>query len=72
MEYEESKLATIASIVGTVLASLLPIICILVLYFVRSTLTRLGIMVVFTTLFSTTLAIFTSARRVEIFASTAA
>ena len=72
VRYEESSVIVVTNIIGTVLSSLLPIISIIVLYLVEETLTRLDIMVVFTTLFSATLTIFTAARRVEIFASTAA
>lgn len=72
VRYEESTIVMVTNIIGTVLSSLLPILSIIVLYFVKNTLTRLGIVVIFTTLFSATLTIFTSARRVEVFASTAA
>lgn len=72
VRYEESTLAVATKIIGTVLSSFLPVLSIIVLYFVKDTLTRLGIVVLFTTLFSATLTIFTSAGRVEVFTSTAA
>lgn len=45
---------------------------IIVLYFVKSMPTRLGLVAAFTALFSIALAIVTQARRTEVFAATAA
>jgi len=53
-------------------ASLLPAISILALYFIHNMLARLGAIMAFSALFSFTLAIFTTAKRIEIFAATAA
>ena len=70
--FEDSKLNAFAHFLGTLLASLLPPLSIFVLYFVRRQVDRLGIVLAFSALFSFTLALFTRARGVEIFAATAA
>ena len=57
LRYEESTLIVLTNFIRTVLSSSLPAISILMLYFVKSTLKWLEIMVVFTTLFSATLTI---------------
>jgi hypothetical protein len=62
----------ILQIVGTVLACLFPISSIVILYLVSSMAARLGIVVLFTALFALSLAVFTGAKRVEIFAATSA
>ena len=54
------------------MSSLIPTLSILVLYFVKRQLVRLGLLIVFTTTFSLTLAWFTEARKVEIFSAVAA
>ncbi|KAH0551432.1 hypothetical protein GP486_007354 [Trichoglossum hirsutum] len=71
VEYRDASLARISTIAATTLSSILPILAVLVLYFVKSTLKRIGVMIGFTTVFAAALATFTSARRVEIFAATA-
>lgn len=50
----------------------MPLVAIIVLYFVKDTIKRLGVAIVFTSLFAAALTLSTSARRIEIFASTAA
>ncbi|KAI9844373.1 MAG: hypothetical protein M1838_002218 [Thelocarpon superellum] len=70
--HADDSLLAVANTITTVLASLLPTVCTIVLYFSPSTLTSLGLIVVFTFLFSFILAVATDARRVEIFAATAA
>lgn len=71
-EYKDKTLSTFANVLSTMLAAMLPTICIFVLYFVKSPLSRLGAIMAFSAIFSVTLAIFTKARRVEVFAATAA
>ncbi|MCJ1387159.1 hypothetical protein MMC17_010292 [Xylographa soralifera] len=71
VEYADAMLLGIADIIGTILSSLMPISSVITLYFVPNLLVRLGI-VTFTLLFSITLRLVTKARRVEIFAATAA
>jgi hypothetical protein len=70
--YPEKYLSTVVNILGTVAASVLPITSIVALYFVNSTLIRLGLTIVFTAVFSCALALMTQARRVEIFAASSA
>ena len=70
--YEEDTLSRSIQTVSTVLASLAPTISIFVLYYIRSTTLRLGLILVFTSLFAVILSMFANARRVEIFAATTA
>jgi hypothetical protein len=56
----------------TLLASMLPILAILVLYFVHDTLTRIGITIIFTGLVSLFLIIFTETTLKDIFLAAAA
>jgi hypothetical protein len=50
----------------------MPTLAILVLHFVHSEIIRLLLIIVFTTAFSMILALFTTAKKMEVFASTAA
>lgn len=70
--YKEAMLPSTANIFTTVLASLLPLLSITVLYAVHSDTVKLEIIVVFSACFSLALALTTNARRIEIFAATAA
>ncbi|KAF4629709.1 hypothetical protein G7Y89_g8437 [Cudoniella acicularis] len=70
--YEETKLTKYSKAVVTIIASLIPIVCIVVLYVLKSNGWRLGTMAFFTAAFAAILVIFTSAKEVEIFAGTAA
>ncbi|KAL1850147.1 hypothetical protein Daus18300_013015 [Diaporthe australafricana] len=70
--YKESVLSSTADVFTTVVASLLPLLSITVLYVVHSNTMKLGIIVVFSACFSLALALMTNARRIEIFAATAA
>ncbi|KAI9716455.1 MAG: hypothetical protein M1812_005350 [Candelaria pacifica] len=70
--YQDTHMMTAANVISTILAAMLPTVCIFVLYFVKSPLARLGAIMGFSAAFSSTLAIFTKARRVEVFAATAA
>lgn len=65
-------MVSIASVISTILGSLLLIMSIFILYFVTNPLARLGVITTFTTLFAATLAIFTKAKRVETVAATTA
>ncbi|KAH8685800.1 hypothetical protein BGZ60DRAFT_523079 [Tricladium varicosporioides] len=71
-QYSDSHMITVVDMLGTVLASATPLISIIILYFVRNLGLRLIILCAFTLLFSLSLAVVTKARRVEIFACTAA
>ncbi|KAI9685932.1 MAG: hypothetical protein M1822_004210 [Bathelium mastoideum] len=70
--FEESTLSRVTYLITTGLASLIPVASIVVLYFVSSIKLRLGVIAIFTVLLSICLAFFTSAKRAEIFALTAA
>jgi hypothetical protein len=70
--YKESFLEATLGILTTVVASILPICSVVVLYVVQSNGLRLGMIVVFSTCFSLALTLMTSARKIEVFAATAA
>ena len=70
--YRDSHFHRIANVVGTLIASLIPIGATVILYFVSDMPIRLAIVSVFTAIFSIALSCVTSATRVEIFAATAA
>ena len=55
VEYADARLATISNAVGVVFASLVPTVSVLVLYFIRNLLVRIGLLVVFTAVFSAAL-----------------
>ena len=62
----------ITNLFGTVFSSLAPLVSIVVLSFVKQPSAKIGLVCAFTLLFCLFLAIATKARRVEIFAATAA
>jgi len=71
MTYPDSKLIRLSNIFAVIVSSSLPVLTIFVLNTVKSTNTRLGLSVVFTVVFAVALGVFTSAKRIEIFAATA-
>ncbi|KAK4183289.1 hypothetical protein QBC35DRAFT_535841 [Podospora australis] len=66
-----TKIAQASGIIATVLASVLPVLTILVLNRFESTDARLGVTALFTGLFVLMVATFSDAKRIEIFAATA-
>jgi hypothetical protein len=70
--YSDEHVYRVIDVIGTVVASVTPVISIVVLYVVNSMRIRLGLVCIFTLIFSFVLALATKARRVEIFAATAA
>lgn len=72
VEYDDRLLNKISMGVGVTLASVVPSVSVLILYFVKNQIKRLGLLIVFTFIFSASLAAFTSARRIEIFSAVAA
>lgn len=70
--YDDAYLFIVANGISTILSSLLPTTSILVLYFVRRPLVRLAVTMLFTSLFSLTLATVAKARRIDVFAATTA
>ena len=71
-DYKDDTVLVAIQVLSTILSSLAPTVSIFVLYFIKSTLVRLGLVLVFTSLFAVILSIFTNAKRVEIFAATTA
>ncbi len=70
--YDDDRLEVPATVISTVLASLLPTLSIVVLYIVHNMPARLALVAALTTIFSVGVAVLTKARRVDIFAATAA
>lgn len=70
--YRKGNVRAISHLVGILLASLIPAASIFTLYFVPHMTDRLGVILAYSALFSICLGLFTTARRVEIFAATAA
>lgn len=71
-EYTDRNVLRAANIFGSILSCTLLIGSILALYFVDNMLVRLGIVAIFTQIFSLVLILVTNARKVEVFAATAA
>ncbi|RSM12599.1 hypothetical protein CEP52_002389 [Fusarium oligoseptatum] len=71
-EYNDEKLQAVSDGITAALASLLPTLMILVLYFVKRMLVRIGLVIVFTTTFSVTMSFYPGAKKGEVFAAVAA
>lgn len=71
-EYSDASVTTIAQLVGSVLASLLPILAIVVLHLVDGTGTRLGLIAVFSAIFSSSLWFLNDGKLIEVFSATSA
>lgn len=72
VEYEDTRLTAISNAVGVIFASVVPTTSVLVLYFIKNMLVRIGLLVVFTAVFAVALTVFTKARNIEIFSAIAA
>ena len=72
IEYRDSKFNSTANTISIILSSLIPPASIFALYYVNHTPIRLGLIMIFSAILAACLAIFTAARRVEIFAATVA
>jgi hypothetical protein len=70
--YDETFIRRVIAIVSIIISSALPTASIFALYFINSQINRLVFVLVFSFIFSTSLAIFTSANRVEIFTAVVA
>lgn len=70
--YDRAMLTAVANGISTLLASLLPASSILILYSLPKPATRLAVSILFITLFSFVLTTVSNARRVDVFAATAA
>lgn len=71
-EYNDEKLQAVSDGITAALASLLPTLIILVLYFVKRMLVRIGLVIVFTTIFSVVMSFYPGAKKGEVFAAVAA
>lgn len=71
-DYSDSKIARVLDVFGTMVSSLFPISSIVILHLVDNMGRRIAIIAIFTAFFSLCLAIMTKARKIEIFAATAA
>lgn len=71
-QYEEKKIQRFTNVLTAALSASLPTIAILVLYFVEDMIHRIGLIIVFTTVFYVVFAMFTGAKKAEVFAATAA
>jgi hypothetical protein len=72
MEYSDKAIFKFSSVAATVISSVFPVVGVIILFFVKNLLARIGIIAGLTAIFSFCLAIMTEARKVEIFAATAA
>ena len=70
-QVDHRRLNQIGFLVATIFSSVIPLVSIIALYFVKNTLKRIGIAAAFTALFAVAVSVFTTARRIEIFAGTA-
>ncbi|KAK3639869.1 hypothetical protein LTR56_012249 [Elasticomyces elasticus] len=70
--YSEKAISKWMGVVTMIVASALPTLSIVVLYFIKSEVWRLVFIVLFSGVFAAALAIFTEARRVEVFAASVA
>lgn len=70
MYYDDDALLRLNTIIISVISSALPVISIVALYYIKTTIQRIGALVAFTVVFAFALATFTNARRLEIFATT--
>lgn len=71
-EYSDQKIKCFVEIVGTLLSSVIPITATITLYFIERVPIRLAMVAVHMVIFCGVLCVFTNARRIEIFAATAA
>ncbi|KAH8817190.1 hypothetical protein F5884DRAFT_778710 [Xylogone sp. PMI_703] len=70
--YNNKRIEAVTNILGTLLSCVAPLASIVVLSFIGNPNVKLGLVCLFTLLFSLCLALATKARRIEIFAATAA
>jgi hypothetical protein len=70
--YDDEKLLRLTYFVTTVSASLIPIISVIALYYVKTMSARLSLVTVFMFLFAANLTYFASAKRIDVFVATAA
>ncbi|KAH4343655.1 hypothetical protein HBH98_145270 [Parastagonospora nodorum] len=71
-KYLVRRIGKASNVAVAAVSSILPTLIILGLYFVKRMIVRIGLVILFTAIFSVALAVFTSACKVEIFSATAA
>ncbi|KAF4437647.1 hypothetical protein F53441_12982 [Fusarium austroafricanum] len=71
-EYNDGRLQIVSDGITAALASLFPTTMILILYFVKRMLVRIGLVIIFTTLFSVVMSFYPGAKKGEVFAAVAA
>ncbi|EEU34028.1 uncharacterized protein NECHADRAFT_85466 [Fusarium vanettenii 77-13-4] len=71
VEYSDTKVGQVSQAVSTTLASILPVLAVLGLYFEKNLLNRIYIMIGITTIFAAVLSVFSRVSRAEIFSATA-
>ena len=72
IRYSDTKLARLSRGLGIGLGSALTVTSVIVLYYIKSTVTRLAVIAISVFLFSIFLSVFTRSRKIEIFAATCA
>lgn len=70
--FSDHRIRRTTRLVAVVLSSILPVLSIVILYYVHSTEVHIGLIIVFSTLFSAVVAAVSDARNVEVMAATAA
>lgn len=70
--FDDEKILRIASMLSTSIAYGLPVVCIVVLYYITRMLVRLIVIGVFTVLLAFGLGLFTTARQIDVFTATTA
>ncbi|PVH87646.1 hypothetical protein DL98DRAFT_649265 [Cadophora sp. DSE1049] len=72
VKWNNSYFTAVSRIITVIISTIFPSMEVLVLYFIQKMVVRVGMVLLFSATFSLSLAIFTNARPVEIFAATAA
>ncbi|MCJ1266553.1 hypothetical protein MMC22_006438 [Lobaria immixta] len=72
ISFSDEKIRSFVRVLAVVVSSVLPILAIVVLYFIKSPTARLGAIVAFSALCSAALALLSNAKNFEIIAATAA
>ncbi|KAK6829745.1 hypothetical protein PG987_010329 [Apiospora arundinis] len=70
--YKDRNIRLVANLIGSGVSSLMPMLSIIALFYVKDTLARLGLVCAFTLVFSLFMFAATQCKRVEVFAATAA
>ncbi|KAI1458917.1 hypothetical protein F4805DRAFT_106702 [Annulohypoxylon moriforme] len=71
-QYPDARIRIIVHTLGSIMSTVVPMISIIALYFVDSMPLRLGLVSIFSVIFSVVMSLVTNAKRVEIFAAVAA